>query len=410
MKENKNNKGNDFFAILFLISLLGFSGVNVAFNAGEIWEEIADQNWNWSQAQASIKAVENEMGDKLLLQQRAVDLYGGMQRVLGKQETGNFEVLRDKNGFLYNGNFWNFSKDDAQELALRTIRLEQQVTDGGSKFGVILFPENLPASDAEYSGLPYIDSSTQMDLYAAWLQRYGITPLDLRDNWSEVGLSQEEAFFKTDHHWTPLAAFYSYCAILDWMQESYGVQIEKIQDLQNLDNYHITNYENVMLGSHGRAGGMLFAGETEDYSVIYPREEGEYRLNVGTLENYDKYEGSFAEALLSTDYHEGDYKELFEGHAENTYLHAGVTDYASIKNRKPALEEKILLLRDSYCTPIGAFLAQSFEEVDMLWIGEYTQEQLEDYLAENQYDYVFLALYPENISFSFFPFGVDADD
>ena len=91
----------------------------------------------------------------------------------------------------------------------------------------------------------------------------------------------------------------------------------------------------------------------------------------------------------------------------NIIRSGSVSDYASILNRQASLDKKVLLLRDSYATPVGAFLAQSFAQIDMLWIGQYTPEQIQEYLAENHYDYVFLSLYPEDIREDFFPFGME---
>ena len=48
---------------------------------------------------------------------------------------------------------------------------------------------------------------------------------------------------------------------------------------------------------------------------------------------------------------------------ERVYLHNGVDEYVSIRNLEMDSGPKILLLRDSYATPVGAFLAQSFHRL-----------------------------------------------
>lgn len=191
---------------------------------------------------------------------------------------------------------------------------------------------------------------------------------------------------------------------------TFGAEISDRDRLSNLDSYYQITYENLMFGSRGRDTGTIFAGGAEPYTVIYPREEGDYLLKSGEYNDYDTYEGTFSEALLYTDYDMDSYSDLYDGEAERTYLKTGVEDYTSIINKDAPSDKKILLLRDSFATPIGAFLAQSFEQVDMLWTGEYTEEELELFIEDAQYDYVFVSIFTENLNQDFFPFGMDHED
>ena len=406
MKDHKN-RGGKVFAAFFLLFVLGFSGANLAVNGAEVWDDVSKIQWTWNDSAQQLQEVETTLNEDLLFREPMIDAYGVLQMAMGKHEENGFDKVKDKNGFLHSGNFWNGFGDDTKELAVRTARLQEQVEARGGQFGFIMFPMNLPQEDAKYYGIPYDDFSKISDTFCAWARYYGIPLLDLQDSWTEHGLKQEEAFFRTDHHWTPMAAFYGYCDILEWMEDTFGAEILDRDCLSNLDSYHQVTYENLMFGSHGRETGSIFAGGTEPYTVIYPREEGEYLLKTGEYDEYDTYEGTFSEALLYMDYDMNSYSDLYNGEAERTYLHNGVEAYSSIINKNAPSEKKILLLRDSYATPIGAFLAQSFEQVDMLWTSEYTEEELEMFVEDAKYDYVFVSLYPKNISERFFPFGMD---
>ena len=406
MKDHKN-RGGKVFAAFFLLFVLGFSGANLILNGAEVWNDIRNIPWTWSESVQQLQEVETTLNEDLLFREPMIDAYGVLQMAMGKHEENGFDKVKDKNGFLHSGNFWSGFGDDTKELAVRTARLQEQVEARGGQFGFIMFPMNLPQEDAKYYGIPYDDFSKISDTFCAWARYYGIPLLDLQDGWTEHGLKQEEAFFRTDHHWTPMAAFYGYCDILEWMEDTFGAEISDRDRLSNLDSYHQVTYENLMFGSHGRETGSIFAGGTEPYTVIYPREEGEYLLKTGEYDEYDTYEGTFSEALLYMDYDMNSYSDLYDGEAERTYLHNSVEAYSSIINKNAPSEKKILLLRDSYATPIGAFLAQSFEQVDMLWTREYTGEELEMFVEDAKYDYVFVSLYPEDISERFFPFGMD---
>ncbi len=195
--------------------------------------------------------------------------------------------------------------------------------------------------------------------------------------------------------------------ILDWMEKSFNAVPDPDYELRNLDNYNKITLPGYMLGSQGRETGRVFAGGTEDYTVIYPKNEGDYLLHRGNLDNYLTYTGNFEESLLKLDKKKKDFKDIYNGSAEGVYLHNGVDEYVSIQNLETESKEKILLLRDSYATPVGAFLAQSFKQVDMLWTLRISEKELDEFLGKNHYDYVILSLFPEDLKEEAFPFGME---
>ena len=59
---------------------------------------------------------------------------------------------------------------------------------------------------------------------------------------------------------------------------------------------------------------------------------------------------------------------------------------------------RVLLLCDSYATPLGCFLAQNVSRLDMVYnLGGQRKNAL-TMIQENQYDYVIACLYPENLA------------
>lgn len=407
MKRLFHNGGDRFFSAFFLLFLLIFSSVNVVVHGSDVWEEIGSWDWSWGSLQDNLRAVETVLNEELLLRLPLIDAYGAVQLSMGKHEENSFDNVKDKNGFLYSGNFWNGFGEDTKELAMRTKRLQQLLEKKGTKFGVVLFPMKLVPQDAAYIGIPYNDYTQEGNTFLAWIRYYNIPALDLRTNWISSGLTQEEAFFKTDHHWTPVAAFYGYRELVGWMEDAFQTNIPNSAQVTDLSQYHQVNYENTMLGSNGRKTGLLFAGGTETYPLLYPKTDGSYQLKEGKLDDFHVYEGSFVDALLDIDFSIDTYSDYYDGQAERVYLHSGVSDYVSIINTLQTSAPKLLLLRDSYATPVGAFLAQSFSQVDMLWNLSYSEEEIVAYLEENTYDYVLLAMYPENLQKNSFPFGTN---
>lgn len=401
MREQKNT-GKRSFAVVFLITLLGFSLANLALKGRAMSAEARKISWSFAGAEAGVDKLEEALSDHLLLRVEMIDGYGAVQKALGKREENAFDKVKDRNGFLYSGNFWNGFGDDTRELALRAYRLGREVTAQGGSFGVILFPMKTPEEGAAYYGIPYNDQNGRADSFAAWARHYSVPILDLRENWREEGLTQEEAFFRTDSSWTPRAAFSGYCAILQWMEERFGAQIPEREKLCGLSGYELTRYEGLMFGTYGKETGAVFAGGAEPYTLIRPKEEGDYLLRVGKVDAYKTHEGGFSQALLNPEHEQ---EGLFGIEAKDIYLHEKYADYISIINRQTESREKVLLLRDSFAAPVGAFLAQSFSQVDLLYCEEYTEEELRKIMEKTQYDYVFAALYPVNLSEQFFPFG-----
>ena len=49
--------------------------------------------------------------------------------------------MKGKDGMLYGANFWNGFGDDQKELAVRTRRLQDELSARGTKMGVVIFPD-----------------------------------------------------------------------------------------------------------------------------------------------------------------------------------------------------------------------------------------------------------------------------
>ena len=210
MKKRLHSTGANVFGVFFLLFLMIFSVANLVLHGSSVWEQACELDWSWEDSRQNLQDVESILSEELLLRLPMVDTYGAIQLSLGKHEENSFDTVIDKNGFLYSGNFWSGFGDDTKELAVRVKHLEALLQEKGTQLGVILFPMNLAPDDAKYLGIPYNDFSAIADSYLAWLHYFSIPVLDLRENWSRTGLTQEEAFFKTDHHWNLEGAFVGY--------------------------------------------------------------------------------------------------------------------------------------------------------------------------------------------------------
>jgi len=86
----------------------------------------------------------------------------------------------------------------------------------------------------------------------------------------------------------------------------------------------------------------------------------------------------------------------FEQYTIGVYL-TGDRDRFIIKNKATLSNKKILLLKDSFGVPVGAFLSLIAKEVDMLDLRYYKDEPLKDYIEKTKPDIVVFCYNPTTI-------------
>ena len=393
--------GRLIFGILFTGSLLAYSGANAWEARTELqaeWESF--QIWDLKDDVPDMNAV---MEEHVWRRYDFVEAYGAIQLLLGKKEENSFDNVKDREGYLFSGNFWPGFGDDQKMLAERVRRLMDDLGKKGTRVGFVLCPEKPVRAKERYPGLPYRSYEVLGNDLMRWLDYYSVPCLDLRKTIEDSGLTYGEAWFRPDPHWTPRAAFEGYCGVVGWMNEAFGAELDPEGRTRNLANYDQVCYPGAMFGSQGRDAGLIYSGGMEDYVALVPKEAGSYRWSY---DDTGLQEGSFTEAFLREDLLSlGPYQV----NAGKYYLNE--VTYSSRQMNKDIKDGKrILLLRDSFASPVGAFLAQNFEQVDMLWSLQYKEEEMRQYLEEDTYDYVLVMLYPSNLSEPSFPFFTERTD
>ncbi len=397
--------GQMIFAAVFFCSVIGYGALNLwyakeplAENVQEAWDNIREE----PAAETVVSAVadlDTAVTENTLFRYPLLECYGGMQLALGKHEENAFDVVKDKDGYLHGGNFWTGFGDDTKELAVRVRRLADAMEERGTKVGFVLPPMKVVRQQAAYTGIPYNDFTEQADSLLRWLRYYSVPYLDLRESLKDDNLSYEETYYKTDHHWSPLAAFAGFRDTVEWMNFQWNAGLDPAGDFRDLSQYETKNFPGLMLGSQGRDAGVVYSGGTEDYQVYYPKSGGDFTWIHGEPDHLESEEGAFVPTLLQLETKRG----LYELAASNLYLNS-VQEYDSIENHSLEDGASVLLLRDSYASPLAAFLSQCCGQLDMLWAQKYSGDEMMDYLEAHDYDYILVMLYPENLTYENFPF------
>ena len=291
-----------------------------------------------------------------------INLNGFLANLLGQPMMNDRVTL--KNGHLSHVVSENPDPETIRLAAENIIRFHNLQTASGGKFLFVMAPGQI----SKYEDLlpaGYTDTTnTTADAFLALLEQSGVPCLDLREALHRDGISHAEAFFTTDHHWTPQTGFWAYGKILEKLQE--------IQAIGPVDpfytdpaNYTFETYENTFLGSSGRRTGIHYAG-LDDSILIRPDFETDIRIAVP--ERDLALRGRYEDICYNTDVpHNYEDPDFYQ---ENTYgLYGwGDTKITHWRNEGAPEQKKFLLIGESFGNipfSLMSIYAGSCDELDM---------------------------------------------
>ena len=173
--------------------------------------------------------------DAPLLQNKGsyINFNGAMARLLG-QPMMNDRVLL-KNGHLSHVVSKAPEPEEIQAAAENIIRFSRRQTGTGGSFLFVMAPSQI----SKYEDLlpaGYTDTTNDTaDTFLALLEEAGVDCLDLREEMHAEGISSADAYYTTDHHWTPQTGFWAFGKILQKL-EAMGA-ISPVDPLYTLDEF-----------------------------------------------------------------------------------------------------------------------------------------------------------------------------
>ena len=153
-----------------------------------------------------------------------------------------------------------------------------------------------------------------------------------------------------------------------------------------------------LFGSQGRRAGLYYSGGTEPFSVYYPLEDGSYRMQAVEHGETTQYSGGFRGGLTYDQFGNRIRNNIFGSSSYDLYFLHGLHDLTQIENCGNPEGLRILLLCDSYSTPLGCFLAQNVGRLDLVYNLGGNRKDVLEMIRQNRYDYVLACLYPENLA------------
>ena len=328
-----------------------------------------------------------------------IQLYGGLQNLLARTYVEDadprYSVVKLSDGTL---TFVNSEPMDVTGHGRAVARLADVLEDRDIPLLYVQAPQKLQAEDPRLPDGVEDYGDDYADQVLSVLKENGVASLDLREVFAALDRPWSSFFFRTDHHWTPEAAFLAYQAISQVLSEDYGFQIDPAWT--DPGSYTRTTYSGYFLGSQGKRVGTLYGG-VDDIELWAPtfKTQFTYSIPIYDMERTGPFEESllFPERIEEVDYFNGNPYTLYAG---------GDYPMARIYNEENTGGKRILLLRDSYACALTPFLALDCGELITIDL-RYFRDDLLTYVDWLDPDLVMVMCTAGSVGleelFSFFP-------
>ncbi len=324
----------------------------------------------------ALKGLETAYQENMHAKDQLVNLDGALYNFAGRSRMN--DVVKLNNGHLTTVREQSVA---APQNADSVIYAHQWLDMLDIPFLFVLAPYNICALDKQLPIGVTDCTNEDADVFMEVLYDNQVPVMDLRKTLHEEGKDHYEMFFITDHHWTIEGSFWAFQKLTDYMETEWGFQTDPA--CRELSNYQIDVYEDWFLGSKGKRTGPDFAG-MDDFSLIYPKFDTQMSLSIPAEEEYRS--GNFYDTIFAMDRIENENADCYSLIPYDAYI-GGVYPLVIHENPGAACDKKILMIKDSYASPVEAFLSTCFTQVHCLDMRKY-EGRVGDYVQEFQPDAV----------------------
>ncbi len=296
-----------------------------------------------------MEEMETYISDHVAFRDQWVRLKASFEVMAGKEE--NNGIYFGEDGTL----LAKVEVEDEEKLLEKTSYINKlaENVDVSVSFGLIptaseVWEEKLPEGAKTAPQTQWIET-----LY----QAVDVDTIDFFDGLEQH--QEEEIFYKTDHHWTSLGAYYGANVILEHLQME-QVDFSSYESSVVSEEFYGTNYS--------KAGAWW---SQPDEIRIYVPEQGKSVLS--------NFKGELEEGKLY------DYSKLSEKNKYAFFL--GGNQPLCIVSSAGVNDQKLLLIRDSYSDTLVPFLSERFGEIHLFDL-RYNRLSIKEYVKENDIDQV----------------------
>ena len=300
-----------------------------------------------------MKDFETYTTDQFVARDSWIGLKSATERALGKREN-NSVYFCDKDTLIT-----RFDQPDSQKVTDNLIYVNNFVenVDIPVTFSLIptqacIWADRLPAGAPNASQTDILAQAQAAVPGAAWADLY--TPL-----WEH---RDEDIFYRTDHHWTSLGAYYGYAGLAQ------ALGYEPV----SLDSYTETIRSTEFYGTVFSSSGVRWV--KPDTISTYVPDTG---ITV-TEHTYDN-KGNPVEVPRSL------YVESFLSVKDKYSMFLGGNQSLGVVTTPNTDKPKLLIIRDSYTDSLVPFLTPHFSEIHLIDL-RYYKLSIQDYIEQNGID------------------------
>lgn len=300
-----------------------------------------------------MKDFETYTTDQFVARDSWIGLKSATERALGKREN-NSVYFCDKDTLIT-----RFDQPDSQKVTdnLTYVNNFVENVDIPVTFSLIptqacIWADRLPAGAPNASQTDILAQAQAAVPGAAWADLY--TPL-----WEH---RDEDIFYRTDHHWTSLGAYYGYAGLAQ------ALGYEPV----SLDSYTETIRSTEFYGTVFSSSGVRWV--KPDTISTYVPDTG---ITV-TEHTYDN-KGNPVEVPRSL------YVESFLSVKDKYSMFLGGNQSLGVVTTPNTDKPKLLIIRDSYTDSLVPFLTPHFSEIHLIDL-RYYKLSIQDYIEQNGID------------------------
>ncbi|MDO4618028.1 MAG: DHHW family protein [Clostridia bacterium] len=330
--------------------------------------------------------METVSAESLEYHKDLIDLNSKLMNLEGIRivEKDSMTVVRANNGYLSAVR----EKISDESLFKRADNLEalyESAKNNGAEFLYIMAPTKGYSTEYPENAIDY--NKDNCDRFLKELKTRSIPYFNLMDEMRRDGISEEDLFFITDHHWKPEYAFWAVSSALE------ELRFPCDREVIDIINYNVEEYENWFLGSQGKKVGRFFTDRgVDDIKLITPKFPTDLTENQPGKNLVRR--GTFDEILLDVGHiNEKDYfgKNPYAAYTGGDFREQIITNHLNPDGKK------VLVIRDSFACAFTPFLSLAAGEtyiLDMRDFPEFQGERIDvkKYIEDINPDYV-LVLY-----------------
>ena len=284
--------------------------------------------------------LESYLTDQVPLRDSWVTMKTYLELAVGKRESGGVYICKDK--YLMD-KFPSYSKKQLAANAAALAALQEKLAAEGISMSTILVPV---AAQVLTDQLPACAPVADYDAILQVLTDAGVDTTDVLS--ALTAHSSENIYYRTDHHWTSLGAYYAYCA---WR----GIQPNADEWTQEVlcTNFRGTTWNKVPLPTV----------PAEEITAWYKHANRHVSYNGGQYETDSIYERKYLDGS-------DQYAVFLNSNQAQTVIQGS------------SQSGKLLLIKDSYGNTFAQFPVEDYAEVHVIDLRFFKGDVVE-YAREN---------------------------